>query len=371
MSGYVERRLLRRCDWLLLAFVAGLCAVSLPVLYSATLGTGGDPAWYYVQRQALWMLIGLAGLLLVNTLDHHDFPDLARGAYWLSIALLVMVLVAGREVNGARSWLGLGSVRLQPSELAKLTVVLALARHFTLDEAEAGEAKVLFGSLMAVGLPLVLILCQPDLGTALVFVGVWLVMLWWGGARWWQLALIVGLGLAAFALMWRMDVLADYQKSRVSVLFNPGVDPRGQGYNLRQCLIAIGSGGIDGQGWLQGTQTHLRFLPEARTDFIFAVLCEELGLRGALLLLLLYLGLLWRGGVIVARADTPFGRHVAVGCLAVLLLHLVFNLGMAVGLLPITGLPLPFISYGGSNLLLNLTLVGVLLNIGMRRSLPY
>lgn len=367
MSHPPLARLLRRCDWPLLACVAGLVAVSLPTIYSATLRLDGSPNLTYLTKQVCWLAAGTIVLLLINTLDHHEFAELARPVYWLSIAGLLATVILGREVNGAKSWIDCGGFRLQPSEFTKLALVLALARFFTIDEADGSDIKDIVRSGAIVGLPLLFILAQPDLGTAISFVAAWVAMLWWGGCRWWQLLLILSLGLLLGAVMWHFDILAPYQKARVAVLFNPDVDPRGQGYNLRQSLIAVGSGGLWGKGWLQGTQTHLRFLPERHTDFIFAVLCEERGLVGAAVLIGLYIGLFFRGLGIVEQADTPFGRALAFGCLTFLLFHVVFNIGMVVGLLPITGLPLPFVSYGGSHLLTCLALLGVVLNVGMRR----
>ena len=366
MSFATEHRLSRRLDWPLLLFIAGILALSLPTIYSARNGAGSDTAWLYLQKQAIWVVVGLLAMVLVNSLDHHQLKDLARPLYWGGVATLVVVLIAGKEVNGAKSWLGFGSFSVQPAELAKLALILALADLFSDEGADAGELGMLWRSALVIGVPLLLILKQPDLGTALTFIAIWMAMLWWAGARWWQLGLIIVLGLVAFAVLWHSDKLADYQKARITVLFDPTADPRGQGYNLRQALIAVGSGGLHGQGWLLGTQTHLRFLPEAHTDFLFAVLAEEFGLLGAGTLLLLYLGLILRGWGVLARADSEFGRLVTVGCVTVWLIHIVLNIGMVMALLPITGLPLPFFSYGGSNLLMCLIVAGLLLNIGAR-----
>ncbi|MCC7490996.1 MAG: rod shape-determining protein RodA [Fimbriimonadaceae bacterium] len=366
-GGLVDRRLLRRFDWGLLLCLVGIVAISLPTIYSATWTPEGATAWHFVQRQLVWLGLGVLAMVLVNTLDHHQFPHLTRAAYWTSLALLAAVLLIGTEVNGAKSWFSFGSIRLQPSEFAKLAVILALAKFFDDEEIDAGDWQTLCGSALILAGPLLLILAQPDLGTSLTFISIWLVLLWWNGARWWQLVLLIALGLLAFAALWWLDILADYQKARILVLFNPDADPRGQGYNLRQALIAVGSGGLTGRGWLQGTQTHLRFLPERQTDFIFAVLCEEWGLLGGAVLLALYGGLLLRGWTTVALADSRFGRGVAVGCTTILLTHVWLNIGMVLGVLPITGLPLPAFSYGGSSLLTTLTVVGLLLNVRMRR----
>ncbi len=368
MSAAVDARLLRRLDWPLLLLVAALIGLSLPTIYSARLGVDSAVALGYARRQLFWAIGGLALLVLLNTLDYRSLPELARPLFWLSVLSLALVLLVGREVNGARSWFALGGFRLQPSEFAKVALILALATRFEDEQVDAGEWHHLCGSLGVLAPLLLLTLAQPDLGTSLTFIAVWLAMLWWAGARWWQTAAIIGLGLVAFALMWQCGLLHDYQKSRITVLFDPTVDPRGQGYNLRQAMIAIGSGGLNGAGWLQGTQTHLRFLPEPHTDFIFAVFCEERGFVSGVGLLLLYLALLWRVLLVVVRAETHFGRLLAIGCYAFLALHTVLNIGMVQGVLPITGLPLPFFSYGGSNLLTCLALTGLVLNVGMRRS---
>jgi len=358
----------RRCDWPLLAAVVGVLALSLPTIYSASLvAEGGPDPFRFALRQAIWIGLAAVALLLATSLDYHLFPDLSRWVYALSLVGLALVLVCGREVNGARAWFHFGPLALQPSEPAKIAVLLALARWFAARAAPGPEPRGLAGSAGVLAPPVLLILAQPDLGTTLTFLVMWVAMLWWSGARVWQLGVLALVGVGLVAVLWRCDVLADYQKNRITVLVNPDIDPRGVGYNLRQSLVAVGSGGLTGKGWLQGTQTHLRFLPERHTDFIFAVLCEEWGLAGAALLLALYGLLFWRLWGLISIADDPFGRLLVVGCAAVLLFHVVLNIGMVLGLLPITGLPLPFFSYGGSNLLTSAVLVGIALNVGMRR----
>ena len=319
----------RRCDWPLLAAVVGVLALSLPTIYSASLvAEGGPDPFRFALRQAIWIGLAAVALLLATSLDYHLFPDLSRWVYALSLVGLALVLVCGREVNGARAWFHFGPLALQPSEPAKIAVLLALARWFAARAAPGPEPRGLAGSAGVLAPPVLLILAQPDLGTTLTFLVMWVAMLWWSGARVWQLGVLALVGVG---------------------------------------LVAVGSGGLTGKGWLQGTQTHLRFLPERHTDFIFAVLCEEWGLAGAALLLALYGLLFWRLWGLISIADDPFGRLLVVGCAAVLLFHVVLNIGMVLGLLPITGLPLPFFSYGGSNLLTSAVLVGIALNVGMRR----
>ncbi len=358
----------RRVDWLLLGFVLALAAMALPTVYSAGLvGDNTAAALALVKRQGMWLLVGCVALVASNALDYHHLTHLARWLLGIALLLLVAVLIFGSEINGAKAWFRFGPVALQPSELAKIATLLTLA-DFLADHGPgplSGTDILRSGAILA--LPIALIMLQPDLGTSLTFIAMWLAMLAWAGARKRHLAAIVLSGLLLFALMWHFDVLADYQKNRVTVLFNPGVDPRGVGYNMAQSLIAVGSGGLTGQGWLQGTQTHLKFLPEGQTDFIFAVICEEWGLAGGLALLGCYLGLFWRLWGTLATADSEFGRLLVTGCGAVLLFHVLLNVGMVVGLVPITGLPLPFVSYGGSNLLTSMVLVGLVLNVGLHR----
>jgi rod shape determining protein RodA len=364
----------RRCDWPLLAFLAAILLIGLPVLYSASIIVDAAPAaglsnaqgWLYVSRQLVWLALGLMALLFVRGFDYRHLADAWFWLYLAAVLGLLAVLLVGREVNGSRAWFRLGGVAIEPAEPAKLALLVALARLF----GQGGEGGLtgsdFLRSLGLLAVPAVLTLLQPDLGLVLGFAAAWFVMVAWAGARWWQLLLIILAALALFALMWHFGLLKDYQKARITVLFNPDVDPRGIGYHLRQALIAVGSGGTSGKGWLLGTQTHLHFLPESRTDFIFAVLCEEWGLLGGAVLLLLYAGLFWRLWGIAALADDPFGRQLVIGSGAILVFNTVLNVGMAVGLLPITGVPLPFFSYGGSNLITSLALIGLVLNVGMR-----
>lgn len=361
----------QRLDWPLVGFAVALLACSLPTIYSASLAAeGGSDPWRFASRQLVWCLAAPLALVLAASLDYRWLTDLGRWLYLLSLLGLVAVLLVGREINGARAWFRWGPLALQPAEPAKIALLAVLGRWFSRPDVEGDSLRNLVVSAALIAGPCVLVMAQPDLGEALTFVVMWLAMWWWSGARWWQVLAVLAVGGLLFAAMWHFNVLADYQKNRVTVLLNPGVDPRGVGYNLHQSLTAIGAGGLTGRGWLQGTQTHLRFLPERHTDFIFAVLCEEWGLAGAVVVLGLYYGLFWRlWGVINASTD-EFGRQLVVGCGAMLLFHVVLNIGMVLGLLPITGLPLSFFSYGGSNLLASFVLLGIVLNVGLGRRGP-
>ncbi len=358
----------RRLDWPLVAAALSLAGVGLAAIYSAALiGTDTTTATGYFERQAAWLVVGVVAALLALAIDYQLLAAVGPWLLAAGVVLLGLVLIVGVEINGAKAWFRFGSVALQPAELAKVGLLLTLAgqlgrrRGGPLSWPELGRIALI------VGLPVILILRQPDLGTVLVFVALTGGIILWSGLSVGRLLLLGGLSLGLVAAVWHTDVLADYQKNRVLVLFDTKVDPRGVGYNLNQSLIAVGSGGARGQGWLQGTQTHLRFLPEAQTDFIFAAFCEEWGLLGAVVVLLLYAVMFWRMWGLILLAESETGRLIIVGAGALLLFHTLLNIGMVLGMLPVAGLPLPFISYGGSNLVTTCALLGLVLNVGARR----
>jgi rod shape determining protein RodA len=272
----------------------------------------------------------------------------------------------GSTANGAQSWFSLGPLQLQPSEFAKVGVIVCLAAVFT---REAGGPKRLAVALGAAGVIAALILLQPDFGTFLVFVAVLFGILLVSGvpARWLAVLVLVG-GLAA-AGMFQLDVLKDYQKERLTAFINPSADAGGRGFswNYRQSLIAVGSGGLTGTGYLRGPQTNLNYVPEQHTDFVFTVIAEELGFAGGGLLLALFAVVLWRGLRIAALARDRFGALLAAGVVAMLSFQAFVNVGMTLGIMPITGSPLPFVSYGGSSMIASFLSVGLLLNVHMRR----
>ena len=326
-----------------------------------------------VRKQILGVVLGVAGAL---ALAHSDYEILlkryARYLYPLNIFLLLVVLshFGGHEAKGASRWIKLGPFELQPSEFAKIILIATLALYLSQHEETITEWKTLLKSLVHVGVPMLLIAKQPDLGTALVLLAIWFGMTAIAGARPLHLLAVLLAGTAFFALLWQFNpghILKDYQKNRLQVFLNPAADPRDTGYHLRQSEIAIGAGGIGGEGYEQGTQSTGKFIPEQHTDFIFTVIGEEGGFVVCLIVLALYLVLLERGVAVMADCNDPLGRLLAAGVLSMLTFHVVVNVGMTMGIMPVVGVPLPFFSYGLSSLLVNLTAVGLLLSVAARR----
>ena len=362
-------------DWVLLGAVAALLASGVALVWSATSArdalTGGDPR-AFLSRQLVNVALGLALMVVVASVEHRWVRRLTPVAYLASLAGLVLVLVAGSTVNGSRSWLVLGPLNIQPSELAKLTVVVAMA--LVASELARPGRRLRAGSvevaalLVVAGVPAVLILLQPDLGTLLVLSVTVLGVLTAAGAgrRW--LALVVGGGLAVALVAAASGVLQPYQVDRFLAFTDPSLDPRGAGYNTEQARIAIGNGGLFGQGLFSGSQTRSGFVPEQHTDFIFTVAGEELGLVGAGLLVVLLGVVIWRALRIAAASDDVFGRVAAAGIACWFGFQAFQNVGMCLGIMPVTGVPLPFVSYGGSSLFASLLAVGLLQSIHLRSS---
>ncbi len=348
-------------DLPLLAGLVLLCVCGLLILYSA-----GDGDLGLVQRQAIRMGIGLAAMVVLAQIS----PDhLRRWSPWLfgaGLAMLVAVLLTGEVGKGAQRWLDLGVVRFQPSELLKLAVPMMVAWYLAEKQLPPRLMRVLIAGLVIL-VPVLLIARQPDLGTALLVASAGVFVLFLAGMSW---RLILGLltGLAALApAVWL--VMRDYQRQRVLTFLNPENDPLGAGYHIIQSKIAIGSGGMYGKGWLEGTQSHLEFLPERTTDFIFAVIAEELGLTGILVLLALYLFIILRGLYIATQAQDTYGRLLGGSLTLVFFVYLFVNTGMVTGILPVVGVPLPLVSYGGTSLVTILAGFGILMSIHTHRKL--
>jgi rod shape determining protein RodA len=348
-------------DLPLLASLSLLFGLSLIVLYSAS-----DQDTGMVLRQAARM-----GLAFLVTLALAQIPPihLKRWSPWLyglGLTLLIAVLLVGDISKGAQRWLDLGFIRFQPSELMKIAIPLMLARYL----GHRPLPPTLWQTLVAAVLILVptgLIAEQPDLGTALLIVCAGAFVVFLAGVSWRLLALVAGVVAGVAPVLWYL--LHDYQRQRVFIFFNPESDPLGAGYHIIQSKIAVGSGGLFGKGWLNGTQSHLDFLPERSTDFIFAVLGEEFGLVGSLLLLSIYLFIVIRGLYIVAQAQDNFSRLLAGSLTLTFLVYVVINIGMVIGLLPVVGLPLPLISYGGTSMVTLLAGFGILMSIHTHRKL--
>jgi len=365
-----ERRLLKNLDWPLVAAVLALVLYGLAMIYSASFSnnslTGGD-AFYFVKRQGLWLGIGLGAAAVIASVDYRALARLHRFIYAAIVIGLAVVIWWGHAAGGAARWVGIGSFRLQPSEFAKLGLIITLGALLARRQQAVGRVRTAGAALAHIALPTALIALQPDLGTALMLIALWFVMLFLAGAPKLHLGVAaLALGLM-FAGAWHYDLLRPYQKARLSIFLDPSADPLGSGYHVIQSKIAVGSGQWLGKGYLAGTQSQLHFIPAQHTDYIFAVIGEEMGFIGAACLLALYLVALWRGLGIMDRADDALGALLAGGIVTAFALQLLVNIGMTVNAMPITGLPLPFLSYGGSSLVASMMAVGLLLSIGMRR----
>jgi rod shape determining protein RodA len=362
----------RRLDPLLLLVSVALAGYGLALIYSGSLARFGSPGAVLrgpVAKQALFLIIGLILAAVLARLDYRGLRAVAPLAYALCIGLLAVVLVVGASEYGSRRWIALAGFQFQPSEPAKLATILLLARLFAAAGGRALPGRVFALSLCVAAVPAALVYKEPDLGTAVVFFTVWLGMGYMAGARPRHLALLAGLALVALPFIMLVAVHG-YQKDRLAAFFNPTYDPLGTGYNANQAAISIGSGGWLGKGWTKGPQTQLEFLRTQTTDYIFSVLGEELGFVGAMVLFALFLLLLLRGLQAAAVAPDDFGRLLATGIVVMLLTQVFINVGVNIRLFPVTGIPLPFISQGGSSLLSVFASVGLLQSVRARRRLP-
>ncbi|MBW1901667.1 MAG: rod shape-determining protein RodA [Deltaproteobacteria bacterium] len=361
-----DRRLIENWDWILLLLLLLLAAISIFNLYSATYqirDVGGSQVFF---KQIYWYLIGFVILLLMTTFDYSILEQLAYPVYFISVALLILVLFVGKATSGSQRWLSLGPVSFQVSEAAKIAVVLVLAKFFSDGDNFQGYSwRNLLQPLALIGVPAILILRQPDLGTTLHLVVAALTMVLFVKVNWKSVAILAVPALAVSPFIWLR--LKPYQQTRILTFLRPDMDPLGAGYHINQSKIAIGSGQFWGKGFLQGTQTNLHFLPEQHTDFAFSVLAEEWGFVVSVLLLLVYLFLILWCLNIAKAAKNKFGSLVAVGVVAIIFWQVVINVGMVTGLLPVVGIPLVLFSYGGSSLVSTMGAMGLLMNISMRR----
>lgn len=361
----------RHLDYLLFAAVGGLVAYGLWVLSAVTRNDiSGDPD-YYVVRQGINVGLGVVALAALTAVNPEVYRRLRRPLYGLLILLLAIVFVAD-AVRGSQRWIDIGFFRFQPSELGKLILIVCIAgfladRSRRLDEWRTGLSAVGLGVL-----PAFLVFIEPDFGTALMYVGALAAALFIAGVPWSRLAaLSVTAGAAAVTLLWvfpsaGIDILKPYQVQRLTGFLNPDLDPSGITYNATQSITAVGSGGLDGRGIAGATQTNLNYLPEHATDFIFSSLAEQRGFLGASILLLLYALIAWRGIKIIAVAPSLFTAIVAASIVVVFVGQIFVNVGMTIGIAPVTGIPLPFVSYGGSSMLVSLMMVGLLQAIHVR-----
>ncbi len=395
-----------KIDYNITLLVTFLLAIGLTAVYSATITGSGESV--YFQRQILYTVIGFFIMLVIPYLSFRFIERVSYLFYALSIVLLLLVSVIGVRGFGAERWLALGPIKIQPSEFAKMATVMAVARYLSDRDVNVNRLKGFFTVTAIILVPFLLIIKQPDLGTSLVFLALYLPLLYWAGLNGFALFLIispvitvltsfniwvlavwlvlisgflyfsrkkwlilmtivaihVGIGFAT-PYMWNQ--LHDYQKNRIETFLNPEHDPRGAGYQIIQSQVAIGSGGVWGKGFLNGTQTHLKFLPAQHTDFIFSVIAEEWGLVGVTTVLLLFLILLIYLIGLASTVKSRFASMTLVGVAAILFFHIFVNIGMTVGVAPVTGLPLPLISYGGSFLLSTMLMLGIVQNLSYNR----
>jgi rod shape determining protein RodA len=346
-----------------------LSGIGLALIFSAT-APMGEAGRSFVLRQMTWCSLGLVLMAVFLLFDYRILERWGLWIYIIVVAALIAVWAVGKVTAGSRRWIEIGMMRFQPSEFAKLAIVIVLAKYFQNRPDRTGYRLMeLAQGLLLVAVPVILVLLQPDLGTAgvifIIAVSVILfsvadrkILLWTGGVV-----------LALIPILWLVGsrLLMDYQLKRILTFLNPDIDPLGAGYHILQSQIAIGSGGILGKGFLKGTQNQLMFLPVKHTDFVFSILAEEWGFIGCLAVLLLFTTMFFRGLGVAGKARDSFGTILAFGCTAVLFWHVVINVGMVMGLLPVVGVPLIFLSYGGSSLLASFLAISILVNVSMRR----
>jgi rod shape determining protein RodA len=355
---------LRLLNWGMIALIVIVGLIGVALLYSA----GGESWTPWAGHQLVRFGIGLALMLVISVTDVRIWLRYAYVMYGFMLFLLVVVEIMGHIGMGAQRWINLGFIVIQPSELMKVTLVLALAKYFHgLSLEDIGHPIKLLAPVAMVACPVGLVLLQPNLGTALLLTLASGAVFFAGGVKWWKFVIVIL--LVAMALPFAWEHLHDYQKARLTTFMNPGADPLGHGYNILQSKIAMGSGGLFGRGFGQGTQSQLQFLPEKHTDFIFVVLAEEFGMFGALFLLLLYFLLIAYGFMIALTCRNQFGRLVAFGLTVTLFLYVFANVAMVTGTIPVVGIPLPLISYGGTAMLTLLVACGIILSISVHRDL--
>lgn len=363
---------IRHVDFQLLSVTLALCTFGIVAIYSATrptLETLGEDPEFFLKRQIIFVGLGLGVFLAMMLFDYRQLRTLAPLLYGGGVLLLILVLTpVGESVSGAQRWIDFGMMQLQPSELMKVFLLIALATLLSDERVQPGIPQVA-AAVGATGLPAILIFVQPDLGTLIALTTILGVVLLLSGARLrWLLA--AGLaGVLVFVVILQLGLVRDYQVARLTAFLDADGDSQRAGYNLTQSKIAIGAGGFEGKGFFRGTQTNLDYVPEQHTDFIFTAIAEETGFRGSILLVALFALLAWRALRIATLSRDLFGTVLAGGVAGIVVFQVFINIGMTMGIMPITGIPLPFVSYGGSSLLTSFAAVGLLMNIHMRRFL--
>lgn len=364
----IDRRLLRNFDWITFSLIMTLSIIGIMTIYSATrppLDVGVHPDFY--TKQMLWLLISVAALFVVVMIDYIWLYRFSYPIYIIGLLLLIAVLVDGKTAMGAQRWLSIGPISFQPTEFFKVFFIIAFSTYLANNHL-AGKISVKSLFIFAL-LPFILLIKQPHLGGAMLIVSLFVILSILKGIHRKIITTVLVISIISVPFVSHIfwEGLKDYQKNRLIAFVNPDIDPSGIGYHINQSKIAIGSGGVFGKGYLQGTQGPLRFLPERHTDFIFSVFAEEWGFIGSFMLMGIYLMLFLRGIDTAARAKDEFGRLVAAGITAMFFIYFCTNIGMTLGIMPVVGMPLPFMSYGGTALLANFIAAGILINIRTRR----
>lgn len=351
----------KKLDWLLILSVLILVAFGLVSLFGRSSGEG----LANFKKQILWLAIGFVVMIGISFFDYRILKNYRSPVvllYVTTLGLLVGVLLFGVSVRGAESWYRIGGIAIQPVEFAKIAIIIVLAKYFSMRHIEMYRARHILISGMYVFVPVLLVLLQPDVGSVVILLAIWVGVMILAGIKVKHLTLLAIAGMFTFFIAWSF-VFHQYQKDRILAFLNPKFDPLGAGYNVSQSVIAIGSGGMWGKGLGEGSQTHLGFLPEAQTDFIYAAIAEEMGLVGVIVLLVSVLFLFWKLLNAVRNSKNNFSRLVAAGFSIMILVQIAINIGMNLGLLPVTGIPLPFVSYGGSGMIALFIMLGLLQSI--------
>jgi rod shape determining protein RodA len=364
-----ENAAFRHIDPLLILTAVALSIFGVAMVYSASHNFAQeltDDAGFFLNKQIVSLMLGLIAMIVVATFDYRLAKVYAFLGLGAMLVLLLLVLVIGNETAGAQRWINLFGFQFQPSEFAKVTMVAALAAYLSEIKRDVRLDHVWRAAAIAVA-PMLLIFLQPDVGTMMVFAATLIGLLAVAGARARYIAILVLTAIFLGVIAFHIGVVKTYQIDRLTSFLDPARDPQGAGYNRQQSEIAIGAGGLLGRGYLDGTQTNLDFVPEQHTDFVFTVVGEELGFAGAIALLGLYGVLLWRGFRTALMSRDTFGTLLAAGIVAMLAFQIFVNIGMTMGIMPVTGIPLPLVSYGGTSMITNWVAVGLLLNVHMRR----
>jgi rod shape determining protein RodA len=365
----IDRRFIKNFDWVTLSIVILISLIGIMTIYSATRPLAAEEhAGFYI-KQTTWLILGIIALFLTTSFDYIWLSRFSLHLYVTGIVLLIAVFVFGKTGMGAQRWVSLGPVSFQPSEFFKLIYIIMLSQHLSTMKSPISTTSLFQIFFSITFIPFILLFKQPDLGTSLIIIAIFISLILTKGLQKKVAILFVIISLISLPFLGNIfwGGLKDYQKSRIVAFIEPEVDPTGIGYHLNQSKITVGSGGFLGKGYMHGTQGPFRFLPEKHTDFIFAVFAEEWGFLGSLLLLFFYLIIIMRGLDIAKKAKDDFGRFLALGITYMFSIYFFINVGMTLGLMPVVGIPLPFMSYGGTALLSNLLAIGVLINIRIRR----